>query len=70
MYAIRSYYGVLDAKMLGRTPRCRVLALQGTVDRKAAPQQVQDFVQAMEGGDWQLVFYGGAGESFANPEAA
>jgi len=65
-----SVHGVLDAKMLGRTPRCRVLALQGSVDRKAAPQQVQDFAQSMAGGDWQLVLYGGAGEAFANPEAA
>lgn len=67
-----SVHGALDAKLLGggENLHARVLALQGAADRKGAPAQVQAFQQAIGSADWQLVLYGGAGNAFANPEAA
>lgn len=51
--------------------RAKILICHGAADPFATPQEMQDYIAAMDraGLDWQLVIFGGAKHAFTNPES-
>ncbi|MBI5863317.1 MAG: dienelactone hydrolase family protein [Planctomycetes bacterium] len=51
--------------------KARILVLHGAADPLVPAEQVQKFQEgvAKAKADWQMVYYGGAGHSFTNPES-
>jgi len=51
--------------------KAKILVLHGAEDPHIKPEEIKAFQDAMRtaGADWQMVYYGGAVHSFANPEA-
>lgn len=70
---VASFHGGLTAPKPEemKNLKAKILILHGADDPHVKPEEIKAFQEAMRqaGADWQMIYYGGAVHSFANPKA-